>query len=634
MEPDTRATKTDSVPDFAAKLPPARSGGLWIARLVLLVFGMFWLGGVATFAHDLLIQSWQGALRAVRWQETPAVVVSVERQEPDASYALVCQYVVGDQTYTSTAHVQAGREIQGVAASALQEGTELRIWYDPEDPGQAELQPTKSLSPLAFLIFMGPFALVGAAMVVGGILGTLGLELLEKEARTRSLARARAVLTGVVAFSALSFAATFLILALDSLLDWPMSWRVALGVPPAVTAGSVAAGLWDLRRRKRAGRARIEDQGFYTIRDISGSGPQRNPDLPPVGWPLIGAWTFWTLLVAGLMIHAIGSILAPMGRAQQFRSTRAQVLSAEVIASRTGGSERYRPLIVYRYEVDAETYTSDRYDLLGRSTPSRQQARTVVRRFPPGKTVRAWYDPDDPAKAVLARTATAGGWYLILFLQPFLAVSLAGALAIWLSLRHRRDVGRFLREEPSRILAIPGWGRIRRGAGQIEILSPAPKVLLAVASGGAYLGVCFLAGPLLAWIFGAGIPAWYAAGIFSLAVLAGIVAALWTARRLGERTVTIELQQRRIVLRQGRKDRKVLDLRQVRALRCIGESQRDEQQLLDHARIEAVMADGTVHLIGRLSGGDRLSTARKACRLLADWTGKPAAPAPEDSTID
>ncbi|GIW79159.1 MAG: hypothetical protein KatS3mg105_0966 [Gemmatales bacterium] len=82
-------------------------------------------------------------------------------------------------------------------------------------------------------------------------------------------------------------------------------------------------------------------------------------------------------------------------------------VSAVVLTSRVRripgdeGSDTFRPEVKYRYEVDGQRYESDRFAFFAKGYSDYLEAKRVADRYPVGSTVTAYYDPSDPAKAVL-----------------------------------------------------------------------------------------------------------------------------------------------------------------------------------------------------------------------------------------
>lgn len=90
-----------------------------------------------------------------------------------------------------------------------------------------------------------------------------------------------------------------------------------------------------------------------------------------------------------------------------------------------GGRSGYYPKVSYRYEVKGRTYVADTLDAGVWSHPS---VDAIVARYPVGAAVTAYYNPADPAEAVLTREATPLGNLLLTLL------GLGGAAALF---RHR-----------------------------------------------------------------------------------------------------------------------------------------------------------------------------------------------------
>lgn len=88
----------------------------------------------------------------------------------------------------------------------------------------------------------------------------------------------------------------------------------------------------------------------------------------------------------------------------------------------------FRPDIVYRYQVNKIDYRGSRISLGGRLYATFDAfARRRVARYTPGEQVTVYYDPDNPAMAVLEPRAY-GGWVVWSLALLFLAA--AGALAL------------------------------------------------------------------------------------------------------------------------------------------------------------------------------------------------------------
>ncbi|MFB6140005.1 MAG: DUF3592 domain-containing protein [Halosimplex sp.] len=80
------------------------------------------------------------------------------------------------------------------------------------------------------------------------------------------------------------------------------------------------------------------------------------------------------------------------------KQTTATVLSSGTEPAR--GMDEYVD-VTYRYTVDGQTYESD--NVYPGGQPSKDNADKIVSQYPPGATVTAHYNPDDPSQAFLIK---------------------------------------------------------------------------------------------------------------------------------------------------------------------------------------------------------------------------------------
>ncbi len=128
----------------------------------------------------------------------------------------------------------------------------------------------------------------------------------------------------------------------------------------------------------------------------------------PQIWPRLRQ-RLWTtpslfLLFVGIVLLALGTVLSDLPHAvasPRWPRTDGLVTTSEVRATGTStDNEGYCPSVSYSYLVDGKLYTSDNVELMflcSRTHPAAQ----VVQRYPAGKRVDVYYDPQDPAFAVL-----------------------------------------------------------------------------------------------------------------------------------------------------------------------------------------------------------------------------------------
>ena len=98
-------------------------------------------------------------------------------------------------------------------------------------------------------------------------------------------------------------------------------------------------------------------------------------------------------------------------------------------SSEGGNSTTYVPVVQYQYAIDGRTYMGNRISFgnqVGYGWTN--MAQKQVDQYPPGANVAVFYDPNEPAMAVLERTVGASGkiyWGIAVLMLVILAVSFA-----------------------------------------------------------------------------------------------------------------------------------------------------------------------------------------------------------------
>jgi hypothetical protein len=117
----------------------------------------------------------------------------------------------------------------------------------------------------------------------------------------------------------------------------------------------------------------------------------------------------WPFLLVGLVVLGWGlRNLTKAAQSDDWPTAEGQIVSSEVRTSRNSSSGKngssgpsYRADISYRYSVNGASYTGDRvaYGDYGSGNPS--HAREIVDRYPAGRDVKVYHDPEKPAECVL-----------------------------------------------------------------------------------------------------------------------------------------------------------------------------------------------------------------------------------------
>jgi len=127
-----------------------------------------------------------------------------------------------------------------------------------------------------------------------------------------------------------------------------------------------------------------------------------------------------------LALGAIGAFLIVYGvrsrkkaaASQAWPSTEGWITSAEVWESRSTDDEghvryAYYPTVAYTYTIEGRSYAGKQISfggVRGHGTPTK--AQEALTRFPVGAQVSVYYDPTNPAEAVLVREEGAAKWAL------------------------------------------------------------------------------------------------------------------------------------------------------------------------------------------------------------------------------
>ena len=193
--------------------------------------------------------------------------------------------------------------------------------------------------------------------------------------------------------------------------------------------------------------------------------------------------TFWCAITGVFLVISIGSILKHLDAKKRFVSTTGVVVSSEV-QSHSGDSTTYSPHIVYRYIVDGQEYTADRYMYGEGSTSDHGGVAEIVSDHPAGAGVTVYYDPLKPSESLLHLDVPGLHYFLLLFLQPFILIGLAGiGFFFVLPFQHGR-MKRFLEADPRNgpPWTIPTWGVLQADGGGWSIRGHTPRPLRALTA--------------------------------------------------------------------------------------------------------------------------------------------------------
>ncbi len=148
------------------------------------------------------------------------------------------------------------------------------------------------------------------------------------------------------------------------------------------------------------------------------------------------------VVVVELMMPVFGSSMREQRASASWPTVQGSVVAARVIEGRGRRGPTFRPEIEYVYTVGGIAHRGNRYRVVHMSMGWRSWAEDIVAQHPPSAPVTVYYDPSDPARAVLS---PGGGWgtkFITVFrVIPWtLAIGGWAAIAVRIAMKHRSRV--------------------------------------------------------------------------------------------------------------------------------------------------------------------------------------------------
>lgn len=119
------------------------------------------------------------------------------------------------------------------------------------------------------------------------------------------------------------------------------------------------------------------------------------------------------------LVVAFSIVVLPSLKTRSFEPTRCRILTAEIESNSGSDGTTYLAKFTYEYEVDGQRYVGDRYRAVLTSGP-RRMAEQQIADYPVGSEQTCFYDPQDPASAVLDKAFGWVTWLLVLIPVPFI----------------------------------------------------------------------------------------------------------------------------------------------------------------------------------------------------------------------
>jgi hypothetical protein len=608
----------------------------------IILFALFWLGISGTMfvllAWQVLGQAWTAAT----YQPVEAVVVQytpVDKSgDEDRPATIAYTYTVAGQSHEGSYSVPLGPwardEYSAALAGPMDTGRPLTAWHDPGQPEKSTLNPAMEISLLGMLIFVTPFVLVGVALGSGGVAPILSAWRAKQGGQAP--ASAGTGVAFVIAYFVFSAIAAFGLIFLATLMDWRLGVGLGLalwvaGVPLAARAVARWIGRSSQEKEAAEGPA---SPAAATGAGAPGARPAvaqraREADARRV-LPLFAL--FWCA-ITGVAVGFVGvTVWRHLDAQRRFESTMGVVVSSRVKSHSGSKSTTYSADIRYRYTVAGQEYTSSGYSFSEMSSSGGGYSRSLVDRHPPGKRVTVYYDPENPASAVLATEVPPMMWFLSLFLQPFIlvGVGLVGALVVW-AVRRRR-IRAFLAEPLRPPCTIPAWGRLEMGRDGYTV-RPAPAVLgPLMAFAGGYGVACFLSIFVVAFASGGfeGDPRAVRVA-FVVAAGVGVAGAAWSViKGGGEGVLRIDESAGQVTVARRREpvSESLKDIDHWTVSWVAGKTQAGKGPPTRQTQLAGVTAGGRVVPLHTFPSGDECDDlARAVGEWLAGVTRKPFMPA-------
>ncbi len=132
----------------------------------------------------------------------------------------------------------------------------------------------------------------------------------------------------------------------------------------------------------------------------------RRPNLGPGSAAFAVLFTAFAVVFESFFFSGLASRVREQRASASWPGAQGTVVSARVIERRRRGGPTFRPEIEYDYTVNGTVHRSGRYRVI-HNWRTTSLAEDIVARHPPGSAITVYYDPSNPARAVLS---PGGAW--------------------------------------------------------------------------------------------------------------------------------------------------------------------------------------------------------------------------------
>ncbi|MFW5733361.1 MAG: DUF3592 domain-containing protein [Planctomycetota bacterium] len=453
----------------------------WLQALLVCgvagLFFMFALYGLGRDIHRMI--TWRPVEAEVTAYRPPDPGADVRGHEPHGriDYRYTWRGSRLENHYPRETSTDFPRLPFRVTAQPHKPGDTIRAWVDPSRPGRSTLELRIEPYAVLLLVFVMPFGLLAGSLLLR-CLGRRGVFRRGELEGGGSIAFEPWFLTYISASAMLSFAGAMTV--------HYVSWQTGLALAMALLVGVCPALAWITHRVMSA-----KPRGPMLAKR-----PKVRRRMLGVGLASVFWWGVTAVMVGGLVSTFVRHKIAQ----QTFLPTQGQVLRSHVREIHDSSDVDYEPFVEYRYTVDGKTYTSHRIDFGDGGAISNRHAVRQIRPYPRGVTVTAFYDPDDPASAVLETRFPTFYYIASIWVIPFVVLGFVLIGAIFSSPSHERHADNLVRPQPEMPAQIPTWGLLREEHCVLEVTpTPSPwrafaMVLMALSAAaaivlGVYAGV-------------------------------------------------------------------------------------------------------------------------------------------------
>jgi hypothetical protein len=115
-----------------------------------------------------------------------------------------------------------------------------------------------------------------------------------------------------------------------------------------------------------------------------------------------------TQLFMGVLILALGFALVKMvlktRTSKDWANTVGTIIESRIEVQKDSEGQTDHPIVAYEYTVNGQLFRSQQIDFGGEGSGG-TGAKSLVKKYPSGKSVTVYYNPNNPSEAVLERSA-------------------------------------------------------------------------------------------------------------------------------------------------------------------------------------------------------------------------------------